>query len=176
MNKKDINRIVNEEVSKLRTIVEQEVNEVFKGRVLRGLVNQKSTYHIEYDNQEMKVPAEDWAEFKKMIDLKESLNESPQSTAQDMIRKGLDDLMKYGSDITDIVDTLQGAVDSIHDRDGMTKILKANLKKMIDRGSHAMSELVYDDQTPSAVELDEDDVKDDILSVYIFITVSDSRL
>ena len=150
--------------------VKEPISEVFQGRVLRGLVNQKSTYHIEYGGQEMKVPAEDWAEFKKMIDLKESLNESPQSTAQDMIRKGLDDLMKYGSDITDIIDALQGAVDSIHDRDGMTKILKGNLKKMIDRGSHAMSELVYDDETPSAVELNEDKVKDDIPSIEVELT------
>ena len=84
-----------------------------------------------------------------------ALNESPESNAQDMIRKGLDDLMKYGSDITDIVDALRGAVGDIHDRDGMTKILKSNLKKIINQGSQSMSELVYDDQTPSAVELDE---------------------
>ena len=65
----------------------ESVNEEFKGRVLRGLVNQKSTYHIEYGGQEMKVPAEDWPDFKKMIDLKESVNEAaaPKFTAKEFV-------------------------------------------------------------------------------------------
>ena len=63
------------------------LDETFKGRVLSGLVNQKPTYHIEYDNQEMKVPAEDWPDFKKMIDLKESVNEAaaPKFTAKEFV-------------------------------------------------------------------------------------------
>ena len=54
-------------------LINNGVNEVFKGRVMSGMVDSKSVYIITYNGREMRVPEEEWPDFKKMIQLKESL-------------------------------------------------------------------------------------------------------
>ena len=53
-------------------LINESVNE---GQVLKGLVDGKPIYVIDYEGQEMRIKGEDWPNFKKMIQLKESLNE-----------------------------------------------------------------------------------------------------
>jgi uncharacterized protein YjbJ (UPF0337 family) len=47
-----------------------------EGQVLKGIVDGKPTYIIDYEGQEMRIKGEDWPNFKKMIQLKESLAEA----------------------------------------------------------------------------------------------------
>ena len=44
-----------------------------EGRVLKGVVDGKPTYVIEYEGQELRVDEKDWKSFKDMIELKESV-------------------------------------------------------------------------------------------------------
>ena len=46
-----------------------------EGQVLKGIVDGKPTYIIDYEGQEMRIKGEDWPKFKEMIQLKESLDE-----------------------------------------------------------------------------------------------------
>jgi len=49
---------------------------IAEGQVLKGTVDGKLTYIIDYEGQEMRIKDEDWPNFKKMIQLKESIDES----------------------------------------------------------------------------------------------------
>ena len=49
---------------------------IAEGQVLKGIVDGKPTYIIDYEGQEMRIKGEDWPNFKKMIQLKESLAEA----------------------------------------------------------------------------------------------------
>jgi len=55
--------------------ISESLNEGFNGGVLSGMVDSKFVYIVNYNGQEMRVPKEEWPDFKKMIQLKESLNE-----------------------------------------------------------------------------------------------------
>jgi len=46
-----------------------------EGQVLKGIVDGKPFYIIDYEGQEMRIKGEDWPKFKEMIQLKESLDE-----------------------------------------------------------------------------------------------------
>jgi uncharacterized protein YodC (DUF2158 family) len=48
---------------------------IAEGQVLKGTVDGKLTYIIDYEGQEMRIKDEDWPNFKKMIQLKESIAE-----------------------------------------------------------------------------------------------------
>ena len=48
-----------------------------EGQVLKGTVDGKLTYIIDYEGQEMRIKDEDWPNFKKMIQLKESDSNYP---------------------------------------------------------------------------------------------------
>ena len=50
---------------------------IAEGQVLKGTVDGKLTYIIDYEGQEMRIKDEDWPNFKKMIQLKESDSNYP---------------------------------------------------------------------------------------------------
>ena len=50
---------------------------IAEGQVLKGTVDGKLTYIIDYEGQEMRIKDEDWPNFKKMIQLKESNSNYP---------------------------------------------------------------------------------------------------
>ena len=58
---------------------------VNEGQVMKGVVDGKPTYVIEYEGQELRVDEKDWKSFKDMIELKESVNEEVDSSLLDAI-------------------------------------------------------------------------------------------
>ena len=55
--------------------LQKQLKSIDEGQVLKGIVDGKPTYIIYYDNQEMRIEAAAWPNFKEMIQLKESLAE-----------------------------------------------------------------------------------------------------
>ena len=86
---------------KLTTIVQQVLgrqtpNAINEGQVLKGMVDGKPTYIIEYDGQEMRVDEKDWKAFKDMISLKES-------TVNEGMMSDIDMLAQEASTIEDFI-------------------------------------------------------------------------
>ncbi|QQO91871.1 hypothetical protein immuto35A_191 [Flavobacterium phage vB_FspM_immuto_3-5A] len=79
---------------------------VNEGRVLKGLVDGKPTYIIDYEGQEMRIKGEDWPNFKKMIQLKESLNEDDYLQPDDESSMAKAQLRSIQSNASKMIDLL----------------------------------------------------------------------
>ena len=75
-----------------------------EGQVLKGIVDGKPTYIIDYEGQEMRIKGEDWPNFKKMIQLKESLNESNVTQSKIFDQSEIDEIIGEIREITGILE------------------------------------------------------------------------
>ncbi|MDB9992648.1 hypothetical protein OAD97_00600 [bacterium] len=75
-----------------------------EGQVLKGIVDGKPTYIIDYEGQEMRIKGEDWPNFKKMIQLKESLNETRIDQSKMFDQSEVDEIIGEIREITGILE------------------------------------------------------------------------